>query len=226
MSKTGLKIALFVWMEAVIFGAFTFLPPVPGFRVPALAKIMVFHVPNAMSATVISLAAAFYAIRFLFRRNLLDDVKSAAGASIALLFWILTTVTGMVFAQVQWGQAWNWDPKQSAIFMLLLIYLAYFAIRAAFSDAQKRATAAAAWMVFAALTIPLLTYVLPNAPGMMSLHPKQVVFSVGGMGPQYRMIFWGATAGFMGIAVWMFRLHVRIDEMKLSGELAGLSGGL
>jgi heme exporter protein C len=149
-----------------------------------------------------------------------------AAASLALLFWLLTTATGMIFAQIQWGQAWNWDPKQSAIFILLLIYFAYFALRAAFTQDQKRATAAAAWTVFAALTSPLLTFVLPNAQGVQSLHPQGVVFSVRGMGPEYRLIFWAATAGFLGAAVWLFRINVRIDEMKLKSEIAGLSGGL
>ena len=222
----AVKILLFVWMEAVIFAAFTFLPPVPGFRVPALAKIMIFHVPNAMTATILSIVSAFYAVKVLIGHNPRDDAKSAAAASIAMLFWLLTTVTGMVFARIQWGMAWNWDPKQSSIFILLLIYLAYFSLRAAFTDVQKRAKAAAAWIIFAALTSPLLTYVLPNGPGVQSLHPRGVVFSVDGMGPDYRLIFWSACFGFLGMAIWLFRIHVRIDEMRLKGELSGLSGGL
>lgn len=221
----GLKIALFVWMEAVIYGAFTFLPPVPGFRVPALAKIMIFHVPNAMAATAASLLSAFYAIKFFLRRDLLDDAKSAAAASLAALFWLLTTVTGMVFARIQWGQAWNWDPKQSSILILLLMYLAYFALRAAFSAGQKRAAVAAGWTVFAAAISPLLTYVVPNAPGVQSLHPQGVVFSADGMGWNYRLIFWAATAGFLALALWLFRIHVSIDEIKLESERAAFAGG-
>jgi hypothetical protein len=60
LMKSVLKVGLLIWMELVIFGAFTFLPPVQGFRVPALASIMIFHVPNAMAATMASLLSAIW----------------------------------------------------------------------------------------------------------------------------------------------------------------------
>jgi heme exporter protein C len=221
--KTFGKIALLLWMEAVIYAAFTFLPPVPGFRVPALAKIMIFHVPNAMVASIISLISAFFAARYLYSRDLIDDVKSSSAASLATLFWVLTTVTGMLFAKIQWGVPWNWDPKQSAIFVLLLIYLAYFALRAAFVDPRKRGLAAAGWTIFAAMTAPFLTFVLPNAQGVQSLHPQGVVFTMKGMGPDYRMIFWGATVGFLALSVWLFRIQVALETIKINTSLARLN---
>jgi heme exporter protein C len=213
-------------MEAVIYAAFNFLPPVPGFRVPALAKIMIFHVPNAMVASILSFAGAFYAIKFLKTRDLLDDAKSYSAASLALLFWILTTVTGMIFAEIQWGQPWNWDPKQSSIFILLLIFLAYFALRSAFPEGQKQSLASAGWIIFAAVTAPLLTYVVPNAKGVQSLHPQGVVFTMGGMGPDYRIIFWSATLGFLLLSVWIFRVSVALSEVKLRSRRNLLASGI
>ena len=218
------KIGLLIWMEAVIYGAFTFLPPVSGFRVPALAKIMIFHVPNAFAATIVSMVSAFFAIRFLVSKDLRDDAKSKVGASLAMLFWLLTTVTGMVFAQIQWGEAWNWDPKQSAIFVLLLIYLAYFALRSSFPEGRKQATVASVWTIFAALTAPFLTYVLPNGKGVQSLHPQGVIFTMKGMGPDYRLIFWCAALGLTALAIWIFRLNTRFDILNLAVNSKTLSG--
>ena len=220
-----LKIALFLWMEAVIYAAFTFLPPVPGFRVPTLAKIMIFHVPNAMIASILSFVAAFFAIKFLKTRSLMDDSKSYAAAALAMVFWVLTTVTGMVFAKIQWGEPWNWDPKQSSIFILLLIFLAYFALRSAFPEGQKQSLAAAGWIIFAALTAPLLTYVVPNAKGVQSLHPQGVVFTMTGMGTDYRIIFWCATLGFLMFAIWMFRVNVALAKAKLDARARLVASG-
>lgn len=213
--SSAVKIGILIWMEAVIVAAFRFLPPVKGFQVPTMAKIMIFHVPNAMVASVISVVSAVYAVKYLATRNLLDDIKSCSAASLATLFWVLTTVTGMIFAKIQWGQPWNWDPKQASIFILLLIYLAYFALRAAFSDPNKQALAAAGWTIFAAVTAPFLTFVLPNAQGVQSLHPQGVVFTMKGMGPDYRIIFWSAVVGFMALTVWLFRIQVTVEHLRL-----------
>ena len=42
-------------------------------------------------------------------------------AGLGLLFAILATVTGAVFARIMWGAYWNWDPRQTSIVILLLI---------------------------------------------------------------------------------------------------------
>lgn len=211
-----LKIGLLVWMALVIIGAFLWAPPAVGFRVPELARLLFFHVPNAMAATCASIASAWYALRYLMTHDLKVDIKSHAASGLALLFWLLTTITGAVFAKVQWGAYWNWDPKQSAIFVLLLIYMAYFALRTAVADPRKAATVSAGYALFAAATVPFLTYVLPNAPGVQSLHPQGVVFSEDGMDSRYKLIFWSATAGFLGLTLWIFRLQVAIEEMRLN----------
>lgn len=203
-------------MALVIIGAFCYAPPAVGFRVPALARLLFFHVPNAMAGTFASIASAWYALRYLLTHDLKDDIKSHAASGLAMLFWLLVTVTGAVFAKVQWGAYWNWDPKQSAIFVLLLIYMAYFALRSAVADPRKAAAVSAGYALFAAATVPFLTYVLPNAPGVQSLHPQGVVFSDDGMDSRYKLIFWSATAGFLGLALWVFRLQVAIEEMRLA----------
>ena len=218
-----LKIGLLVWMLLVIAGAFLYAPPAAGFRVPMLARILFFHVPNAIAATCASVASAWYALRYLMTRDLRMDIKSAAASGIAMLFWLLITITGAVFAKVQWGAYWNWDPKQSLIFVLLLIYMAYFALRTAVSDPGKAATVCAAYALFAAATVPFLTYVLPNAPGVQSLHPQGVVFSADGMDSRYKLVFWSATIGFLGLALWIFRLQVAIEEMRLAVRMRPIS---
>ena len=202
-------------MAAVIVAAFLWAPPALGFRVPQLARILFFHVPNAMAATVASVASAYYAIRYLMSRDLMADAKSHAASGMAMLFWLLTTITGAVFAKVQWGAYWNWDPKQSAIFVLLLIYMAYFALRSAIPDRRKAAAVSAGYALFAAVTVPFLTYVLPNAPGVQTLHPQGVVFSADGMDARYKLIFWAATLGFLGLSLWIFRIQVAFEALRL-----------
>ena len=56
-----------------------------------------------------------------------------------LLCCVLATVTGSLFARIEWGSYWNWDPRETSITVLLLIYGAYFALRASVNDPERRA---------------------------------------------------------------------------------------
>jgi heme exporter protein C len=208
-----LKIALLLWMSLVIWAAIVYAPPAQLFKVESLARIMFFHVPCAMSATVLSIASALFAIFFLIKQDLVIDIKSRVCAALATVYWLLTTVTGSIFARVQWGMFWNWDPKQAAIVLLILIYLAYFALRAAVIDRRKQALVAAGYTLFAAVTMPFLTYVLPNTT--QSLHPKGVIFTSGGMDATYKVIFWSSTAGFLALTYWIYKIQTTFEEISL-----------
>ena len=184
-----------------------------GFQNPALARIVVFHVPCSMVAYLASGVATWYAIRYLRRRDLEDDMKSRVSFALALVFWVLTTLTGAIFAKVQWGAYWNWDIKQGAILMLTLIYVAYFALRAAVADPRKQATLAAAY----AASSPccprrILTYVLPNSTPD-TLHPKGTL--EGGLSPDYSLVLWGGVLGLSLVYVWAFRIHVAFDLLQM-----------
>src|SRR5689334_5518729 len=88
--------------------AFVYLKPAVGFPNPDLSRIVALHLPNAMAAVVAAIAAGVFRWRYLARgRSPLDDAKSVTAAALATIFCLLTTVTGMVFAQYQWGAPWN-----------------------------------------------------------------------------------------------------------------------
>jgi heme exporter protein C len=208
-----LKVALLIWMTIVIWAAIIYAPPAQLFRVASLARIMFFHIPCAMTATVLSVASAGFALLFLSTKDLNFDVKSRAAAALATLYWILTTITGAIFAKEEWGMYWNWDPKQSAILLLILIYLAYFALRSAVVDRRKQALVAAGYTLFAAVIMPFLTFVLPNTT--QSLHPKGVIFSSDGMDITYKLIFWSSTFGFLALTYWIYKVQTALETIAL-----------
>lgn len=211
MSKLA-KIALLLLLCATTAAGFLWLPPARGFQNPALARIVVFHVPCSIVGALATVVGAWHAVRYLWKRDLLDDVKSRVSFSLALLFWMLTTVTGAIFARVQWGAYWSWDIKQTSILLLLLVNVAYFALRASLDDPHRRATIGAAYTLFALLAVPYLTYVLPNSTPD-TLHPKNTVFS-----PEYRLVLWAGALGLSLVYVWAFRVHVALESIALKLE--------
>jgi heme exporter protein C len=188
--------------------AFLYLKPAEGFPRPELARIVALHLPNAMAAIVAAFVAAIFGWKYLARgRNPLDDAKSKIAAVLAAIFCGLTTVTGMVFAQYQWGAPWNWDPKQTCIFLLLLIYAAYFVLRAGIEDPEKRGATAAAYIVFAGVMTPLLGYVIPKY--LPSLHPTNTKFDAA-----YHTVIWGMSACLIGIFAWLQNIGIRYEQVK------------
>ena len=214
------KIALLLLLCATTVAGFLWLPAASHFISPETARIVVFHVPCAIVADIAAIVAAWYAILYLRRRDLTDDLKSSVSFGLALLFSLLTTVTGAIFAKAQWGGYWNWDPKQTAILMLLLIYVAYFALRAALDDPRKRASLSAAYALFAVVAVPFLTYILPNSTDL-TLHPKNVINTREGLDPSYKIVLWSGVAGLTLVYFWAFRVHVALGqlEMRLNAHL-------
>lgn len=195
-------------MAAVIVAAFLYAPPAANFASPDAARIIIFHVPCAAVATVAYVVSAAYAIGYLRARRLASDAKSAASASLGFLFTVLATVTGMIFARIEWGTAWNWDPRETSILMLLIVYGAYFALRSALSSGVDRARISAAYNVLAGVIMPFFVFVMPRI-GPASLHPERASLS-----SEYRIVMGAALLGYLLLYVWMFKLAVRIKELE------------
>ena len=206
---TAAKYLLGIWIAGVVVLAYQWLPPAEGFQVPEAARIVALHLPLAIAAVVAAFTAAFFGGRYLARRALTDDARSKNAAALAVLFCILTTATGSVFAKIQWLSYWNWDPKQICISLLILIYAAYFVLRAGVEDDEKRAAVAAVYVLFAGIMTPVLGYAVPKY--LPSLHPTDTQFQ-----PEYRVVLLLASAGFIGLYAWMQNLADRADFTRLA----------
>ena len=128
-------------------------PLIPGLE--DKARNIFFHVPTAWTTVVAFLVSTYYGIRYLRTKKIDYDLISVSSAGLGLLFCILATVTGAFWAKFNWGSYWNWDPRQTSIFILLLIYGAYFALRSAIDVEEKRAALSTVYTIVAGLTVLL-----------------------------------------------------------------------
>lgn len=170
MNKVIILLTLAI-CAAIIF----FVPPIKGLG--DLAKIIFFHVPTAWVSVVAFFTSAFFAAKFLREQNYSFDKLSARAARLGFVFVLLSTVSGAIFSKLTWGAYWNWDPRQTTIFVLILIYGAYLTLRAAVSDEKIRAKVSAVYSLLSVLTVPFLVFVLPRM--YFSLHPSPVLNTSG-----------------------------------------------
>ncbi len=207
------KALIFVLMSAVI--VFSFVSAAPQQQIGEASRIFYYHIPMAWICVVAFAMAMVYSIRYLKTRNIAEDDKAAEAARLGLIFCALATVTGSIFAKVTWGSFWNWDPRETSIFILLLLYGAYFALRGAIEVEEKRAALAAAYAIFAFITVPFLIFVLPRV--VPSLHPNESVLNKDmqfTMGVTVRWIFAASLVCFTLIFLWIFNLNRRVSVIR------------
>jgi heme exporter protein C len=188
------------------------LPSIPGLE--EKGRIIFFHVPTAWVTVVAFLVSMAYGIRYLRKGSLEDDIRSVSAAGLGFLFCILATITGSIWAKFNWGSFWNWDPRETSIFILLLIYGAYFALRSAIEGDEKRARLSAVYSIIAFVTVPFFIFILPRI--VESLHPDPIINRQGQLHMNRTMflIFMSSLSGFTALFFWMWNIAVRIGKLE------------
>ena len=160
---------------ASLGAVFFIVPPAEGLG--NYVRIAFFHIPTAWVAVVAFFGAAYWGARDLKTPELRYDAKSARSAILGLIFTLMATVSGAVFSKLTWGAYWNWDPRQTTIFVLLLIYAAYVTLRMTMRDERARASSSAVYALFSFIAVPFLVFILPRM--FFSLHPSPVLNETG-----------------------------------------------
>lgn len=218
----AVRLCIVVWMAAVLVGAFSFggrWLEIP--RIPILehtARNLYFHVPMWFAMMGLALVSAYQSLRCLQSGSELRDVRAREAALMAVILGVLGLATGSVWAHYTWYEGtniwWNFDPKQTLAAVQVLIYGAYFALRSALEDPEKRARISAVYNLFAAVTVPFLLYVLPRQ--MESLHPGaegNPAFSEI-THPVMRLVFYPAVLGFFLVGWLLYTQRVRLKVVQ------------
>ena len=228
------KIVLFLLLSFVSIAGIAFpivekpdawyeFPNIPGLE--ENAKIIFFHVPTAWLTLIAFLVSTIFSFRYLKRKDLDDDAKAYSSAQLGMIFCILATVTGAVWAKFAWGAFWSWDPRQTSVFALLLIYGALFALRSSIESEEKRATLSAVYSLIAFVTVPFFIFIMPRI--MKGLHPGSADDTNAGpvvnfnMNSSMLLIFFLSLIGFTILYFWMWRVSYKsiIIRDKLNKNL-------
>ena len=197
--------------------SFLEFPIIPGLE--DKARNIFFHVPMAWTSVLGFLIALYYGFKYLRTKNLDYDIKSVSSARLGMLFCVLATVTGSIWAKFNWGSFWNWDPRETSIFILLLIYGAYFALRSALGSDEVRARLSAVYAILAGLTAPFFIFIMPRVVG--GLHPGAKGDTSGStpvaqlrMPPNMRFVFFAGLIGFSLLFIWLLNVRIRVARME------------
>jgi heme exporter protein C len=119
-------------------------------------RLMYVHVPAAWLA-YLSFAVVFVcSIAYLRTKRIRYDRVAHASAEIGVLFTALTIVLGSMWGKPVWGTWWTWDPRITTTAIMLLIYLAYLAVRRLPDNPSRRARWAAVIGIVGFADIPVV----------------------------------------------------------------------
>jgi len=207
------KIGLLLLLSWVIVGAWVWEPPMGGVSTPEIYRIFYFHVPMALVTFLAYGLAMIQGIAYLKRRDLEFDLRSSTAAVLGTIFCVLAAVSGSVFARFAWGSFWNWDPRETSILMLLLIYLAYFSLRAAVVDPERKARLSATYSILGFIAAVFTIFVWPRiTPGLHPGAPGSSGGKVIVMSARTLMVFVPSLVAFTSLFGWIYSLSLRVNR--------------
>lgn len=174
-----------------------------------------FHVPMWFSMIFLFLLSTIYSIKNLSSGSLEDDRKAIELVNVGIIFGVLGTITGSIWAKFTWGAWWTNDVKLNGSAITMLIYLAYLVLRGSLEDEQKRARIAAVYNIFAFVLLIVFIGILPRMTD--SLHPGNggnPGFNNYDLDNNMKLVFYPAVLAWILLALWMTNLRLRISQLK------------
>ena len=130
------RIVIYLWIAITMVFALLRAPLVPVLE--ETTRVLYFHIPAAW-VTVLALGwSMIHSALYLWKRDLRHDDHASAAAELGFLFCVVATISGSIWAKAMWGSYWNWDPRETSIFFVLLLYGAYLALRGSIEGDERR----------------------------------------------------------------------------------------
>ncbi|PMD97006.1 ABC transporter permease [Siphonobacter sp. BAB-5405] len=180
------------------------------------ARNLYFHVPLWFAMILLLVLSVWYAIKYLRKGEIDDDIQSVELANTGLVFGILGFITGAIWGNYTWGSPLPQDPKLLSTEIAMLIYLAYWVLRGSFRDEQQRARISAVYNIFAFAAFIPLTIILPRLASN-SLHPgngSNPGFKIYDSDHKMKLVFYPAVIGMILLGYWISSLRIRYRRLN------------
>ena len=179
-------------------------------------RVFYFHVATAWVGMLGFLAAAVVGVIFLIKKERRWDIAGLAAVEISLVFFLITIISGAIWARPSWGTWWTWDPRLTTATIVELVYAAYLMLRQGIEDPDRRARFGAVYSILGFISVPI-TFISIRL--LRTIHP--VLFGGNGeeakgdfsMEPEMFQTFMFSLLTFSLIFVTLFWNRIRLGRL-------------
>lgn len=209
---------IFLIMPGVFIMALLWAPPAE--FLGESSRILYFHVPIAWISVLSFLIAGYQSVMILISEKERDrrEYKAYNAAFAGIIFTLLTVITGSVWAKISWGSYWNWDPRETSIVILMLIYISYFSLHSALKDNVNKIGITSVYLIIAMITMPFFVFIIPRIYD--SLHPDTLINNQGKIHLEaaMKLTLFTSIGVFTVFYGYIFKLMNRISSLELKHQ--------
>jgi heme exporter protein C len=203
----------------LIYGSYQGLFVLPPDRFMGdVMRILYVHVPAAWSTLLCFTLVFFCSIGWLWKGTWRWDVLAEAATHVGLVFGVLLTILGSIWARPTWGVWWDWDPRLTTVAIMLVSFGAVTALRSFVDDPERRATWSAIAAIVSYVDVPVVYF---SVKWWRSLHQMQSSPST--VDPEMVMVLRINAFAFLFLAIWFIARHYRLIRIRRDAELGELS---
>ncbi|WP_420641349.1 cytochrome c biogenesis protein [Candidatus Leptofilum sp.] len=168
-------------------------------------RIFYFHVGTAWVGAVAFFVALVAGALYLRQKRQIWDTIALSSVEVGLVFLTITTAAGSVWGKPAWNTWWLWSPRLTLITVAWLTYAAYFMLRGAIEEQDRRARFGAIYVIVAFVTI-IMTYISIRI--FRDIHP---------------VVFGGTTEAAQGASEGLQDIAPGLESMRMGITLTSTS---
>ncbi len=176
-------------------------------------RIFYYHFPMAMNMMLAAVVCGVAGAIYLFRRSERADHIAVAAAEMAVVFGLLTLITGPLWARKSWGVWWVWDARITSTFIMWLVFGSYLLLRR-FGGAGSEVLSAAVGF-FGMILVPFIYY---SVKLWKTLHPDTTV--IGSLPTSMGIPLYFCWAAFTLLFVALMAVRIRLERSRVLLERA------
>lgn len=199
----------FILMTASLYMVFIYAPMERVMQ--EVQKIFYFHVGVAWNGALAFLVVFIVSIMYLKTKDPKWDRYGRASAEIGLLFTTLVLLTGPIWGKSAWNSWWTWEPRLTSTLVIWFIFIAYFLVREAVGEYQRKASLSAVFGIIGFLNVPIVYY---SVHLWRVSHPMIFGSTGGGLHPKMLQALIVTVLAFTFIYIYFMQKSIFIESSR------------
>lgn len=123
-----------------------------------VGRILYVHVPTAWTALVTFLIAFIVAIASLWSGKRHWDAGLIASVEVGVLFSVMLTLQGSIWAKPTWNTWWTWDPRLTTTAIMVLSFAGLLILRKVMGASKRAGIFMAVGTIIAFTNVPIVYF--------------------------------------------------------------------